>query len=98
MTVSKSSYRRSRVFAGLLAAAGIYSLVGSWPSHFYALGGLLGLASAAAAMWGQETVRWPLALGMLASAGAVAALMWPHPQREVLTSLPRCGFGLDAHL
>lgn len=66
-----------QVCALLLSVMGLYSLFFSYPFAFPALAGVCGFVFAVAGMRGQRGARWPLGAGALASAGVVAALLWP---------------------
>lgn len=78
--VPQHGSRRTRVFAALLALAGVCSLTLTSPFDVPALAGGLGLVCSVAGMRGQGTVRWPLGLGALASAAVVVTVLSPAPE------------------
>lgn len=77
---TKPGSSRTRVFAALLALAGLCSLTLTFVFELPTFAGGVGLLCAVAGMREHRTVRWPLGIGALASAAVVATDLWPAPE------------------
>jgi len=78
--VPKPGSSHTRVFAALLALAGVCSLMLTSVFELPAFAGGVGLVCGVLGMRGQGTVRWPLGIGALASVAVVATVLWPAPE------------------